>query len=91
MKLIILITLLTTLTAQADERIEWACETAANMGKIGFEMKSKIKSQEDFIKRASKLTELKRQSVTLGYLATSQEEAFTRAYENCLNFKDGKI
>jgi len=84
---IIIVMLLAMQTANAGEILDMACKSAANMGRVGYGFQTTM-SRDEFFKQAEPLTPLKRQSVTIGYLSDSEEQAFSDAFSNCLNYKE---
>jgi len=82
------IILFLSLPSQADERIVYACKHFGNVAMLGYEVKAKYQTQEEFYKAISSQKSLTYKSLEIGYLANEKESAFTDAFSNCINWKE---
>ena len=86
-KLILMVSLLVPLLTQADDRIQYACKHLGKVGVLGFNLKGKILTQEEFFMKLAKVNDqLDKAALSAGYLANSEVEAFGSAYDVCLNY-----
>jgi hypothetical protein len=86
-KLILMVSLMVSLQSLADDRVQYACKHLGKVGVLGFNLKGKILSQEEFYIKLTKINDpLDKVALSAGYLADSEIEAFGNAYDVCINY-----
>jgi len=87
-RIVLIVSLMVSLTTLADDRVQYACKHLGKVGVLGFNLKTKILTQDEFYSKLSKVNDpLDKVALSAGYLADSEIEAFGNAYDVCLNYK----
>jgi hypothetical protein len=87
-KAILMVSLMVSLTTLADERVQYACKHLGKVGVLGYNLKTKILTQDEFYSKLTKVNDpLDKVALSAGYLADSEIEAFGSAYDVCINYK----
>jgi len=68
-----------------------ACANVAYLATIGYEMKTLYSSQELFEQSISKMSEVGKQSVTIGYTSETRQDGFEKAFSMCINIKKNQL
>jgi len=87
-RIVLTLSLMVSIQAVADERVQYACKHLGKVGVLGYNLKTKILTQDEFYSKLTKVNDpLDKVALSAGYLADSEIEAFGSAYDVCLNYK----
>jgi hypothetical protein len=87
-RIVLTLSLMVSIQAVADDRVQYACKHLGKVGVLGYNLKTKILTQDEFYSKLTKVNDpLDKVALSAGYLADSEIEAFGSAYDVCINYK----